>query len=201
MTKYTMKRLVDLLLSALLLLVFSPILLLLGVAVWMESGRPVFFKQIRVGKGEKEFTLLKFRSMYVNAEARGQLTLGDRDPRVTRVGYFLRKSKLDELPQLINVFRGDMSLVGPRPEVPKYVALYNEEQRKVLNVKPGITDMASIEYMDEAEILAQAEDPEKKYIEEVMPHKLSINLSYQKRRRGVLSDLKVLVLTALKIFR
>lgn len=196
-----MKRLVDLLLSALLLLVFSPILLLLGAAVWMESGRPVFFKQIRVGKGEKEFTLLKFRSMYVNAEARGQLTLGDRDPRVTRVGYFLRKSKLDELPQLINVFRGDMSLVGPRPEVPKYVALYNEEQRKVLNVKPGITDMASIEYMDEAEILAQAEDPEKKYIEEVMPHKLSINLSYQKRRRGVLSDLKVLMLTALKIFR
>lgn len=201
MTKYTMKRLVDLLLSALLLLLFSPVLLLLSAAVWMESGRPVFFKQIRVGKGAKEFTLLKFRSMYVNAEARGQLTLGDRDPRVTRVGYFLRKSKLDELPQLINVFRGDMSLVGPRPEVPKYVALYNEEQRKVLNVKPGITDMASIEYMDEAEILAQAEDPEKKYIEEVMPHKLSINLSYQKRRRGVLSDLKVLVLTALKIFR
>lgn len=167
----------------------------------MESGRPVFFKQIRVGKGAKEFTLLKFRSMFVNAEARGQLTLGDRDPRVTRVGYFLRKSKLDELPQLINVFRGDMSLVGPRPEVPKYVALYNDEQRKVLQVKPGITDMASIEYMDEAEILAQAEDPEKKYIEEVMPHKLRINLEYQKHRRGVLSDLKVLALTALKIFR
>ena len=139
--------------------------------------------------------------MYKDAESRGQLTLGDRDPRVTKVGYYLRKYKVDELPQLFNVLLGHMSLVGPRPEVPKYVKLYNKEQLQVLKLRPGITDWASIEYMDEAELLAKAEDPEKMYIEEIMPRKLQINLDYMAQRKGLISDIAVLFKTVFKIFR
>ncbi|MFM9055654.1 MAG: sugar transferase, partial [Bacteroidota bacterium] len=131
---------------------------------------------------------------------KGLLTVGGRDPRVTRVGYWLRKYKLDELPQLFNVIAGSMSLVGPRPEVEKYVALYTADQRKVLDVKPGITDYASIRYSDENELLAQAADPERMYIEEVMPAKLKLNLDYI-REQGMLTDVKIMVLTALKILR
>ena len=148
----------------------------------------------------KPFLLLKFRTMTNTSADKGLLTVGDRDSRITPVGYFLRKYKLDELPQLINVLIGDMSFVGPRPEVSKYVELYSPEQRKVLDVKPGITDLASIEYMNESELLAKSVDPEKTYIEEIMPHKLGINLRYQ-ANRTLLSDVKVIFKTFGGIFR
>ncbi|HRF80526.1 MAG TPA: sugar transferase, partial [Flavobacteriales bacterium] len=142
------KRVFDIVVSTVALLVLSPLLVLLGLAVAMSSPGGAFFRQVRVGRAGKEFYLLKFRSMRPGSEAHGQITVGGRDPRITSIGFFLRKSKLDELPQLINVLLGDMSLVGPRPEVPKYVALYTPEQRKVLSVRPGITSAASIAYMD-----------------------------------------------------
>ncbi|HRQ85701.1 MAG TPA: sugar transferase, partial [Flavobacteriales bacterium] len=156
-------------------------------------------RQVRVGRGGREFKLLKFRSMRPGSEAKGQLTIGGRDPRITGVGYFLRKTKLDELPQLWNVLIGDMSVVGPRPEVPKYVALYTAEQRAVLGVRPGITGMASIDYIDENELLARAADPEKAYVEEVMPAKLALDLRYV-RERSFLLDLRIILATVTKVF-
>ncbi|TXC76924.1 sugar transferase [Luteibaculum oceani] len=195
-----MKRLFDFTIALSLFLLFSPLFLVLMLAIVLEDGFPPFFIQKRVGQNEKPFGLYKFRSMYKNSEGKGQLTLGDRDPRVTRVGYVIRKYKLDELPQLINVIKGDMSLVGPRPEVPRYTNMYNLEQKKVLEVKPGITDWASVKYMDETELLRQAEDPEELYINQIMPDKIKINLEYIANRRGVLSDLGVLWATVQKIF-
>jgi lipopolysaccharide/colanic/teichoic acid biosynthesis glycosyltransferase len=144
--------------------------------------------------------LLKFRSMRPGSEAQGQLTIGGRDPRITGVGYFLRKTKLDELPQLWNVLVGDMSIVGPRPEVPRYVALYTAEQRTVLSVRPGITGMASMDYVDENEMLAKASDPERAYIEEVMPAKLALDLRYVHERTMAL-DLKIILATGKLVFR
>lgn len=138
----------------------------------------MFYRQVRVGRYNRDFRLFKFRSMRVGSDKKGLITVGGRDPRVTRSGYFIRKYKLDELPQLINVFRGDMSLVGPRPEVRKYVEMYTSEQLHVLDVRPGITDMASIRYRNENELLAEAEDPEAFYVNVVMPDKLKINLEY-----------------------
>jgi len=154
--------------------------------------------QERIGKNSVPFKLFKFRTMKVNAEKRGQLTVGERDNRITNVGYFLRKYKLDELPQLFNVLLNQMSIVGPRPEVQRYVSLYNEEQMKVLEVKPGLTDLASLEYIDENRILGQAEDPEKTYIEEIMPKKLSLNLEYIEKQ-SFLFDLKIIFSTIGKI--
>ena len=160
------------------LLVLSPLFLLLAVWVKLDSPGPVFYRQTRVGRGNRDFRLIKFRSMRVGSERKGLITIGDRDPRVTRSGYFIRKYKLDELPQLINVFVGDMSLVGPRPEVREYVDLYTPEQLHVLDVRPGITDPASIRYRNENELLAESDDPERYYRDVVMQDKLRINLDY-----------------------
>lgn len=173
------KRLFDLVLSSLGLLVLAPVLLLMALAVKLDSAGPVFFRQERVGRYGQPFRIHKFRTMRHDQGGQGlQITVGA-DRRITRVGGFLRRTKLDELPQLIDVWVGSMSLVGPRPEVPRYVAHYPAAMReKVLSVRPGITDIASIEYRDESSVLAQATDPEQAYIHEVLPHKLALAASY-----------------------
>lgn len=173
-----MIRFLDIVFSFIGLLILSPLLIILGIWVRLDSNGPVLYRQVRVGLGGRDFKLLKFRSMRINADKAGLLTVGGRDSRITNAGYHLRKFKLDELPQLINVLVGDMSLVGPRPEVRKYVDMYSESQKKVLSVRPGITDMASIAYKKENELLAGSPDPEKTYIEEIMPEKLKLNLIY-----------------------
>lgn len=171
-------RLSDFVLSAICLVIISPVLLLIAIAVKVSSKGPALYKQVRVGKNGNDFTLLKFRTMHVNAENKGLLTVGGRDARITFLGYYLRKFKVDELPQVINVLKGDMSIVGPRPEVRRYVDLYNQEQRKVLLVLPGITDYASIAFRNENEILAAAADPEYLYIHEIMPRKIELNATF-----------------------
>ncbi len=173
-----MKRLFDILASGCGLLVLTPLFLLLAIWIKVDSKGPIFYKQKRVGRNNKDFYLLKFRSMRVGSDKKGLITVGERDPRITRSGYFIRKYKLDELPQLINVFCGDMSLVGPRPEVRKYVDMYTSEQMKVLSVRPGITDLASIRYRNENELLAMAENPDQYYVDVIMQDKLRINLEY-----------------------
>ncbi|MBK6343511.1 MAG: sugar transferase [Flavobacteriales bacterium] len=193
------KRGFDLIASACALLVLSPLLLLIAAAVAIESPGGAFFRQVRVGKGGKEFRLLKFRTMRLGSEAGGQITVGGRDPRITRIGYVLRKTKLDELPQLLNIVVGEMSVVGPRPEVPRYVALYSEEQRQVLSVRPGLTSLASIAYIDENEVLGRASDPERVYVDEVMPAKLALDLRYV-RERSMRLDLRIIARTALRLF-
>ncbi len=180
------------------LIIVSPFFILIAIAIVIESKGGVFYKQVRVGKNNLDFKLFKFRTMRPNSEKLGLLTVGGRDPRVTIVGYYLRKYKLDELPQLLNVILGDMSLVGPRPEVRKYVDLYNQEQKKVLMVKPGITDYASILYSKENELLATAENPEALYINEIMPHKLKLNMQYI-NNPGIITDLKIIFKTIIKI--
>lgn len=172
-----MIRFFDIILSLLGLILLAPILIAVSIWILLDSKGGVFFRQVRVGRNGKEFHLLKFRSMRPDSEKAGQLTVG-KDPRITKSGQFLRKYKLDELPQLFNVLKGEMSLVGPRPEVPKYVALYSSAQRKVLDVRPGITDLASLEYFDENELLAKSENPEQTYIEEIMPAKLQLNQAF-----------------------
>jgi len=191
------KRFFDLLFTLSGLLILSPVFLFIAIWIKLDSPGPVFFRQERVGRNGKIFRIFKFRSMCLDAEAKGrQITVGE-DPRITFSGRFLRKSKLDELPQLVNVLLGEMSLVGPRPEVPLYVALYPEAMRElVLSVPPGITDYASIEYKDENAILGLAEDPDKAYIEQVMPAKLKLNERYV-TERSLWVDFKV-VLTTLK---
>ncbi|WP_064530710.1 sugar transferase, partial [Clostridium saccharobutylicum] len=175
------KRIFDIICSGLGLIVLSLVFLVIALRIKTGSDGPIFFKQIRVGEKGKEFEILKFRTMVVDAEKLGrQITVGN-DSRITKIGAFLRKYKLDELPQLINVFKGDMSLVGPRPEVPRYVKMYNEEQRKVLEVKPGITDLASIRYRDENELLGKAENPDEFYINTIMPDKLALNVDIKKK--------------------
>ena len=193
-------RFFDFILSLVGLVILAPLFIVLSVWIKIDSIGPVFYKQIRVGQNGKDFGLFKFRSMVVDADKKGLITVGGRDPRITRSGYFIRKYKLDELPQLINVLVGDMSLVGPRPEVRKYVDLYTYEQQKVLSVKPGITDYASIEYMDENEILGKSSDPEKTYIEEIMPEKIKYNMKYIKNR-SLIEYFKIIFLTVLKIIR
>ena len=176
-----MKRLFDIVASACGLIVLSPLFLVLAIWVKLDSDGPVFYRQTRVGRNNQDFRLYKFRSMRVGADRQGLITVGGRDPRITRSGYFIRKYKLDELPQLINVFLGDMSLVGPRPEVRKYVDMYTAEQLHVLDVRPGITDMASIRYRNENELLASVPDPDRYYVDVIMPDKLRINLEYVSR--------------------
>jgi len=173
-----MIRFFDILFSFLGLIILSPFLFIISLFIVLTTGNSFFFTQKRVGKHNKEFTLLKFRTMRKDSDKTGLLTVGTRDARITKVGYFLRKYKLDELPQLVNVLVGSMSLVGPRPEVRKYVDLYFDEQKRVLEVRPGITDYASIIYRDENKILAQFDEPEKHYIEVIMPQKLQLNLRY-----------------------
>ena len=195
-----MIRFFDFILSLVGIVVLAPILIVLAIWIKIDSKGPVFYKQVRVGQNGIDFGLFKFRSMVVDADKKGLITVGGRDPRITRSGYFIRKYKLDELPQLINVLVGDMSLVGPRPEVRKYVDLYTDEQQKVLSVKPGITDYASIEYMDENEILGKSSDPEKTYIEEIMPEKIKYNMKYI-QNKNVSEYFKIIFLTLLKIVR
>lgn len=194
-----MTRLLDIIFSLLGVIILSPFFILLSLWVKLDSKGPVFYRQKRIGRGGEEFFLLKFRSMHVDADKKGLLTVGGRDPRITRSGYILRKFKLDELPQLFNVLAGDMSVVGPRPEVKKYVDLYNDEQRKVLSVRPGITDMASIEFSNENEILEQQADPEQYYIDHIMPEKIRLNQQYI-QSPTVGNYFRIILLTAKKIF-
>jgi lipopolysaccharide/colanic/teichoic acid biosynthesis glycosyltransferase len=189
-----MKRFFDVLFSAVLVLVLLPLGIVVSILIVLDDFGSPFFVQQRVGLNGKNFGLLKFRSMRKNAESKGQLTVGMKDNRITRSGYFIRKFKIDELPQMVNVFMGEMSVVGPRPEVPKYVLLYNEEQQNVLSIKPGITDFASIEYVRENELLSASSNPEKTYIEEIMPAKLALNLKYV-REQSFLTDMKIILQT------
>lgn len=192
------KRLFDIIFSALGIIILSPIFLLLWFTIKLESHGPALFMQTRVGKNNKDFKLIKFRSMYLNSESFGQLTVGMRDPRITNVGYTLRKYKLDELPQLLNVLKGDMSLVGPRPEVRKYVNMYTTEQMKVLEVNPGITDYASIQFINENQLLANAENPDEYYINNIMPKKLEMNLQYIKSNNPF-KDISLILKTIFRI--
>jgi lipopolysaccharide/colanic/teichoic acid biosynthesis glycosyltransferase len=194
-----MKRIFDFLFSIIVLLLFFPIGVLIALCIISDSKGGVFYKQERVGKDGGLFYLLKFRSMYVNSAVKGTLTVGD-DTRITRVGSLIRKVKLDEFPQFLNVLIGDMSIVGPRPEVSEFVALYSDEQRKVLSVRPGITDEASLAYFEESKLLATSIDPKKTYIEEIMPAKIAINLAYLENR-SLLADITVIGKTILRIFR
>lgn len=191
------KRIFDILFSSVGLIILSPILLVVAILIKLDSKGPVFFKQKRIGQYERPFYIYKFRTMVTEAEKLGkQITVGE-DSRITGVGKFIRKYKIDELPQLINVFKGEMSFVGPRPEVPKYVELYNAEQKRVLEVKPGITDIASIAYRNENEILGQATNPEEHYINVIMPDKLRLNLEYIDKT-GVTTDIKLILDTVMK---
>ncbi len=173
-----MTRLFDVVLSAIGLIVLSPLFVIIYILICVESRGGGFYSQERIGRDGKPFRLYKFRSMHTGADRQGLITVGGRDPRITRTGYFIRKYKLDELPQLWNVLTGDMSLVGPRPEVARYVAMYTDEQRKVLSVRPGITDHASIEYADENTLLGQSDDPDRTYMEQVIPDKIRYNMIY-----------------------
>ena len=193
-----MIRLFDILFSTIGLLVLSPLFLIIYIIIIIESKGGGFYSQTRVGKNGIPFAIYKFRSMRTDADKHGLITVGGRDPRITRIGYYIRKYKIDELPQLWNVLVGDMSLVGPRPEVQKYVDLYTEEQRKVLSVRPGITDYASIEYVDENILLAKSDDPDRTYIEAVMPAKIVLNMKYI-NNKSLKEYFKIIFLTLAKI--
>lgn len=188
------KRIFDIVLATVGLIVLFPFFILISILVHLDSKGGIFYRQIRVGRNMQDFYLYKFRSMYVHEEDQNLLTIGGRDARITRTGRLLRKYKLDELPQLFNILKGDMSFVGPRPEVRKYVNLYDPDQMQVLSVKPGITDWASIEFYDENELLEQVEDPESFYIHQLIPKKISQNLRYI-RDHTILTDVKIICLT------
>lgn len=194
-----MKRLFDIIFSMIILLLFMPFGLIISLLILLSGKGGVFYIQERVGKNGRPFGLLKFRTMRKDADKLGKLTVGMRDPRITKIGYYLRKSKLDEFPQFINVLKGEMSVVGPRPEVKEYTDLYTDEQRKVLTVKPGITDFASLEYYRENELLGKSDDPRQTYIEEIMPEKIKLNLKYIESQ-GLGTDLKIIGRTFLKMF-
>ena len=194
-----MKRLFDIIFSSIMIILLLPLFLLISIWIVTDSRGGVIYKQKRIGKMGKEFFILKFRTMKPDDWQQLQITVGSRDSRITRVGYWLRRFKMDELPQLVNVLLGEMSVVGPRPEVPKYVALYNDQQRAVLSVRPGITDMASLQYFEESDLIAKSDQPEKTYIEVIMPEKLRINLLYI-QRASFLTDLEIIGKTALRIF-
>jgi lipopolysaccharide/colanic/teichoic acid biosynthesis glycosyltransferase len=193
-----MKRLLDIIICFIASLLLAPVWIILPLLIVIDSEGNPFYVQKRVGKDSKDFNLLKFRTMYAGTDKKGLLTVGDNDRRITRIGYFLRKYKLDELPQLFNIIKGDMSIVGPRPEVRKYVQLYNEHQRNVLKVRPGLTDYASIEYIAESELLAQSDDPEYTYIQDIMPKKIELNLKYIENQ-SLRLDFELIVKTLLKI--
>lgn len=194
-----LKRIFDIILSLFGLIILLPFMLIIAVFIKFDSKGPVFFRQVRVTKGGKEFKIFKYRTMKVGSDKYSQITVG-KDGRITKIGSFLRKYKLDEIPQLINVFIGDMSLVGPRPEVPKYVALYTDEQKEILKVRAGITDYASIEFSDENNLLALEEDSEKAYIEKIMPKKIELNKKYLSEI-SILTDIKIILLTIKKILK
>ena len=189
-----MKRLLDIVASGLGILFLSPFLILIAIWIKLDSPGPIFYRQVRVGRHNKDFKIFKFRSMRVGADKGSLVTIGGRDPRVTRSGYYIRKFKIDELPQLINVFLGDMSLVGPRPEVRHYVNYWTPEQMHVLDVRPGITDPASIKFRNENELMEKAEDPEKYYIEVIMQEKIRLYLEYV-HNASFWDDIKLIFLT------
>ncbi len=189
-----MKRLFDIVASTLGLIVLSPLFLVLAVLIKVDSKGPVFYRQTRVGWHNKDFRIFKFRSMRVGSDRGSLVTIGGRDPRITKSGYYIRKYKLDEFPQLINVLIGDMSLVGPRPEVRHYVDYWTPEQMRVLDVRPGITDPASIKFRNENELMAQANDPEQYYINVIMQEKLRLYLEYVDNQ-SFLYDLRLIFAT------
>ena len=194
-----LKRIFDITLSLFGLVILLPFILIIAILIKIDSKGPVFFKQVRITKGGKEFKIFKYRTMKVGSDKYSQITAG-KDERITKIGSFLRKYKLDEIPQLINVLIGDMSLVGPRPEVPKYVVLYTDEQKEILKVRAGITDYASIEFSDENDLLASEKNPEEAYIEKVMPKKIELNKKYLSEI-SVLTDIKIILLTIKKILK
>lgn len=196
--EYYLKRKVDIVLSLLGIILLSPLFLIIVLLILTDSGRPVLYRQARTGKGDIPFDILKFRTMIVDADKSSLLTIGLHDNRITRVGYYLRKYKIDEFPQLINVLKGEMSLVGPRPEVTKYTQLYTQQQKEVLSVRPGITDPASILLKNENEMIAASPDPEKFYIEKLIPEKVSINLQYIERM-SLKNDLRIIIKTLFAI--
>ncbi|MCO4813384.1 MAG: sugar transferase [Flavobacteriales bacterium] len=195
-----MKRIFDILASFAILAAFFPVGIIISLSVLLSSKGGVFYIQERIGKDKQPFGLLKFRTMVVGSDGKGKLTVGTNDIRITSIGRILRKFKLDEFPQFINVLFGQMSIVGPRPEVKEYVDLYTKEQLAVLNVKPGITDLASLEYFNENELLGNSKDPQKTYIEEVMPAKIALNKKYL-ANASLLNDIKIMWRTFLKIVR
>jgi lipopolysaccharide/colanic/teichoic acid biosynthesis glycosyltransferase len=193
-----MIRVLDLFFAIIGIILLLPVFIIIAILVKLNSKGPLFYKQIRVGYHNQDFSLYKFRTMFINADKAGLLTVGGRDPRITWVGYYLRKYKLDELPQLFNVFLGQMSLVGPRPEVRKYVNFYTVEQMRILEIKPGITDWASIMYSDENIILEKAIDPEQEYIHTILPHKIRFNQIYMEKY-GMVEYFKIIFFTFKKI--
>lgn len=195
-----MKRSFDFCIAFFMLILFSPFFLLIAGLIRFDSRGPVFYKQARVGINKIKFYIYKFRTMVIVPNRLGQLTIGDHDPRITKIGYWLRKYKIDELPQIINIMKGEMSFVGPRPEVEKYVALYNMEQQRVLSVKPGMTDWASIKFCSESELLADSSDPENFYITEIIPQKIFHSLRYVDHH-DVWIDLKIIFLTLIRVVR
>lgn len=195
-----MKRLFDIFASGVGLIVLSPLFLIVAVWIKLDSTGPVFYRQVRVGKGNQDFKIFKFRTMRIGSDRGSLITVGGRDPRITTSGYFLRKTKIDELPQLINVLIGDMSLVGPRPEVRHYVNYWTPEQMRVLDVRPGITDPASIRYCNENELLEKTDDPESFYINVIMQDKISLYLDYVDNN-GFWRDLQLIFSTVFAIFR
>ena len=194
------KRAMDIVLSACALAVLWPLLLLIALAIWIDDPGPVFYRQVRVGRNGKTFRIFKFRSMVMDADKKGLAITVGRDSRITRVGAVLRKTKLDELAQLLNVILGQMSFVGPRPEVPKYVELYTPYQRQVLLVRPGITDYASIAYRNENDLLAGAPNPEAMYIEQIMPDKIELNMKYL-REISPLADIRLIFKTIIAVVK
>ena len=194
------KRAMDIVLSACALAVLWPLLLLIALAIWIDDPGPVFYRQVRAGRNGKTFRIFKFRSMVMDADKKGLAITVGRDSRITRVGAVLRKTKLDELAQLLNVLFGQMSFVGPRPEVPKYVELYTPYQRQVLLVRPGITDYASIAYRNENDLLAGAPNPEAMYIEQIMPDKIELNMKYL-REISPLADIRLILKTIVAVIK
>jgi len=194
------KRFVEILISIVSLIFLSPFLLIISLLIVLDSKGGAFFIQERVGKNNSDFNLIKFRTMFVKSDNQSLITVGEADGRITRIGKWLRDYKIDELPQLINILKGEMSFVGPRPEVRKYVNLYDNNQLQVLNVSPGLTDYASLKYVNESEILAKFPDPMKAYVEQIMPAKLELNLQYI-REQGFFTDLKIILNTIGKILK
>jgi lipopolysaccharide/colanic/teichoic acid biosynthesis glycosyltransferase len=192
------KRLFDFFGSLLVLLLLFPFFLWIAIIILLTSKGGIFYKQERIGKDGVSFMLIKFRTMKIGADKQGLITVGEHDNRITPIGYYLRKYKLDEFPQLINILKGEMSVVGPRPEVSKYVRMYSPEQQKVLSVKPGLTDLASLQFINENKLLGQAKNPDEVYIREIMPEKLRLNLLYVENQ-GFFYDIKIILKTLKKI--
>lgn len=192
------KRLFDIIFSIIGLVLLFPFLLIIAILIKLDSRGPIFFIQARVGKNNKDFNIFKFRTMRVESDKKGLLTLGNNDSRITKIGYILRRYKIDEFPQLINILKGDMSFVGPRPELRYYVNYYNEDDMKIFQVRPGITGLASLKYRNEVELLKAAKNPEEFFIKTIIPDKLKFNKEYIKRR-NLFFDLKLICLTIIKV--